>query len=183
MLPEIHEVKRRRKALGITQFQLAKEANISQSLVAKMEAGNIEPSYSIAKNVFLVLDKLENKNSKMAKDYRSKKIIKIDATDKAKSAIGLMKKNNISQLPVFEGQAIIGSFSEKTILDRIATGESIEVLEMEKVADIMDDPFPTINDDTPVNSFISLLQHNQALVVLKKGKPIGIITKSDMLKR
>ena len=183
MLPDIVEIKRRRKVLGITQNQLAKESAISQSLIAKLESGKLEPSYSIAKNIFLVLDKLENKTSKKAKDYSSNKIIKIDSDDKVKTAVGLMKKNNISQLPVFDGNSVVGSFSEKTVLDKILEGESIEIIENEKVADVMGDPFPTINEETPLNSFISLLQHNQALLVLRKEKPIGVVTKSDLLKK
>ena len=183
MLPDIIEIKKRRKILGITQSRLAKESAVSQSLIAKLESGKLETSYSIAKQIFLVLDKLENKTSKKAKDYSSNKIIKIDLGDKVKAAISLMKKNNISQLPVFDGNSFVGSFSEKTILDKIAEGESVEVLEGEGVGDVMEDPFPSINEDTPLNSFISLLQHNQALLVLRKGKPVGVITKSDLLKK
>jgi len=183
MLPDIVEIKRRRKVLGITQNQLSKDAHVSQSLIAKLESGKLEPSYSIAKNIFLVLDKLENKTSKKAKDYSSGKIIKVEAGEGVKAAISIMKRHDISQLPVFDGNSFVGSFSEKTVLDKIAEGGSIEDLEMERVSDVMGEPFPSINEDTPINSFVGLLQHNQALLVLRKGKPSGVITKSDLLKK
>ncbi len=182
MLPNLDEIKRRRKVLGLTQIQLAKESGVSQSLIAKLEVGKLEPTYTNAKKIFFVLDKLENKNSKKAKDLMSTKIIKIESSDIVKNAIKLIKKNNISQLPVFESENVVGSISEKTILDKIAEGEDIELLEKENVGDVMENPLPTINEDTPINSVVALLQHNQALLVLKKNKVEGIITKSDLLK-
>ena len=102
MLPSLEEIKKRRKVLGLTQTQLAKEAGVSQSLIAKLEVGKLEPTYTNAKKIFFVLDKLENKSSKKAKDIMSNKIIKIESKDQVRNAIKLMKKNNISQLPVFD---------------------------------------------------------------------------------
>ena len=182
MLPSLEEIKRRRRVLGLTQFQLAKEAGVSQSLIAKLESGKLEPTYSNAKKIFFVLDKLENKSSKKAKDHMSTKIIKIEPSDLVKNAIKLMKKNNVSQLPVFDGNANVGSISEKTILDKITSGESMEILQSEKIEDVMEDPFATISEDTPISSVATLLQHNQSLLILKKSKVSGIITKSDLLK-
>ena len=182
MLPELTEIKKRRKVLGLTQFQLAREAGVSQSLIAKLESGLLEPTYSKAKKIFFVLDKLENKSSKKAKDVMSNKILKIESRDFVKNAIKQMKKNDISQLPVFDSNLNVGSISEKTILDKIASGEDMKILESEKIEDVMDDPFPSINEDTPINSVAVLLQHSQALLVLKKNKLAGIITKSDLLK-
>ena len=43
---EIEQLKQIRKQLGLTQTEFAKEAGVSQSLVAKIEAGNIDPTYS-----------------------------------------------------------------------------------------------------------------------------------------
>ena len=182
MLPSLEEIKRRRKVLGLTQFQLAKEAGVSQSLIAKLESGKLEPTYSNAKKIFFVLDKLENKTSKKAKDIMSAKIIKIEASEPVKNAIKLMKKNNVSQLPVFDGNGNAGAISEKTILDKITMGEDIALLQNEKIQNVMEDPFPSINEETPISSLAALLQHNQALLILRKSKVAGIVTKSDLLK-
>ena len=46
---ELNEISRLRKQLGLTQAELAKLSGVSQSLIAKLEAGKIEPSYSKAK--------------------------------------------------------------------------------------------------------------------------------------
>jgi predicted transcriptional regulator len=42
--------------LGLTQGQLAKIAGVSQSFIAKIESGKIDPSYSKVKTIFDVLD-------------------------------------------------------------------------------------------------------------------------------
>ena len=47
MFPNISEIKKRRKKLEITQTQLAVHANVSQSMIAKIESNMIEPSYAI----------------------------------------------------------------------------------------------------------------------------------------
>lgn len=57
MLPSLDEIAKRRKLLGLTQKQLAKIAGVSQSFIAKIESGKIDPSYSKAKAIFDTLEK------------------------------------------------------------------------------------------------------------------------------
>src|SRR3989338_3454114 len=45
MLPELSEIGKRRRRLGVTQTQLAKLAGVSQSLIAKIEAGKVYPHF------------------------------------------------------------------------------------------------------------------------------------------
>ena len=49
----------RRRALGLTQSQLAGLSGVSQSYIAKLEAGKIEPSYSKVQAIFEALFELE----------------------------------------------------------------------------------------------------------------------------
>ena len=42
-MDELIELKKLRKKLGLTQNQLAKRANVSQSLIAKIESNKIDP--------------------------------------------------------------------------------------------------------------------------------------------
>jgi len=52
MLPELSEIKARRKQLGITQEELAELAEVSQSLIAKIENSSIIPTYDRVKRIF-----------------------------------------------------------------------------------------------------------------------------------
>ena len=52
MLPTLEIIPDRRRKLGLTQSQLASLAGVSQSYIAKLEAGKIEPSYIKIKSIF-----------------------------------------------------------------------------------------------------------------------------------
>src|SRR2546426_157952 len=99
-----------------------------------------------------------------------------------RDAVDLMRKRGYSQLPVFDGNRCVGSISEKTILDRAARGEPLESLLNNRVRDIMDSPLPMVNDDTPLEMVLGLLQGNYGVLVTKGESTIGILTKSDILK-
>lgn len=182
MLPDLSEIKKRRKILGITQFKLARLSGVSQSLIAKLESGRLDPTYSNAKNIFLALEKLESSDSKRVKDVMSESLITVDSESLVKDAIKKMKRGNISQLPVFDGKNNVGSISEKTVLDKIEKGENLDRLMEEKIRDLMDGPLPSVNYDMPIKSAASLLQYNQGLIVLRKGRFVGFVAKSDLLK-
>ena len=182
MLPQIEEIKRKRMALGITQFKLAKLVGVSQSLIAKLESGNLDPSYSNAKKIFLALEKMEVADSKKVRNVMSNKLFKVGISDTVKIAINLMKRKGISQLPIFDGENNVGSISEKTVLDRLASGEDMDSLVTGRVEEIMDGTFPTVDEDLPVKAAAQLLQYSQGLLVLSKGKFIGFVTKADILK-
>ena len=67
MLPPIDEIERRRKSLGLGQRQLAKIVGVSQSMIAKIETGRINPSYLKTKTIFDLLESLERKIEVKAK--------------------------------------------------------------------------------------------------------------------
>jgi len=182
MLPKIEELMLRRKKLNLTQKQLSLISGVSQSIIAKIESNKVNPSYQIIKRIHDVLENLENKNEVKAGKIMNKKIIHINKNDKIIKAIELMRKFGFSQLPVFNKTRSIGSISEKTILNLISTGKDLKELSNEKIDSILDENFPTISEDTPLSAVSSLLQYNSAILVTKKDKTIGIITKSDLLK-
>ena len=57
-LPDVRDIGRRRKAAGLTQKELALRAGVSQSIVAKIESGSVQPSYEIVRRLFAVFDDL-----------------------------------------------------------------------------------------------------------------------------
>lgn len=181
MLPNLDEIKQRRKKIGLTQFELAKEAGISQSLIAKIESKKVEPSYSAVQKIFDVLQRHESKKSLKAKDIMSKNMLLVQKDDKISKAIKVMKENNFSQLPVFSEKHLVGSISEKAILDKtIEIGvKSVSSL---LVKDIMTNPFPTVAEDTPLNVLLTLLQHNWAVLITRKDDIVGIVTAADIFK-
>ncbi len=180
MLYELNQIKQIRQKLGLTQTQLAKLSNVSQSLITKVERGQIEPSYPIAKKIFETLEEqLHSKQHiKLARDVCEKKIISIKPDASIKDAILKMEKKAISQLPVEKDDVFIGSITEITIVRNF---ENIKDKNM-KVEDIMDDPFPIMPDKTPVNLIVDVLKTYPAVIITKNGKSTSIITKADLMK-
>jgi len=181
MLYELTRIKQMRKKLDITQTELAKLADVSQSLIAKIEKGNIEPSYSIARKIFSILDEqIAHKQKKIvAKNISSNILVAIKYNDSIAKAIQLMKKHAISQMPVIKDNIIIGSISEETIINNY---DKISNRTM-AVEHVMDEPFPTILSDTSISLIRDILKSYNAVILMKSGRPIGIITKADLLKQ
>ncbi|MBI2129838.1 CBS domain-containing protein [Candidatus Woesearchaeota archaeon] len=118
-MPELEEIKILRRKLGITQSDLAKLANVSQSFIAKLEARLIEPSYTKTKKLFEVLASFKEEKEPKAEQLMIKKIISLKPNDKVDSAIKLMRKHAISQVPVVERSNVVGIISEATIINNI----------------------------------------------------------------
>src|SRR3989442_5090468 len=57
MLPSLGEIPKKRKELGLTQSRLAVSAGVSQSIIAKIEAGSVDPSYSVVQRLFSALER------------------------------------------------------------------------------------------------------------------------------
>ena len=59
MFPELTSISIRRRRLGLTQKKLSAKAEISQSLLTKIERGLVIPNYKTACNIFEILDEQE----------------------------------------------------------------------------------------------------------------------------
>jgi len=182
MLPDLGEIKQRRKQFSLTQSELAHRAGVSQSLVAKVEAGNLVPGYDNAKRLFDVLDQLHDEVKVRAADLLTQKVLSIPSGASLAKAVKAMKEKGVSQLPVIDDDKIVGTISEKDILQRIQGAEQAIDLGQLTVKEVMGEPMPMVHEDASFNLISSLLEHYPAVLIGKKGKPTGIISKSDLLK-
>ncbi len=182
MLPQLEEIQKKRRKLGLRQAELAKLAGVSQSLIAKLESGRVSPSYENARAIFEALERLEEKEQGKARDILTRNVMSISRREPLSKAILLMKKNEISQLPVLDGHNVVGSVSEQTILNKLAGGIDPSKLSSLAVENVMDESFPRIDEDTPLPAVSALLRYNPAVLTAKKGKITGIITKADLFK-
>jgi cystathionine beta-synthase len=100
-------------------------------------------------------------------------------------AIALLQDFGISQMPVSEAasgdalEAIVGSISEKGLLDRaFRDPTAVE----RTVGEVMDRPLPTIDADaTLAETFGQLTGGASAVLAVRGGRPVGIVTKLDLL--
>jgi len=182
MLPSIDEIEKRRKNLGLTQKQLSKLSGVSQSTIAKIETGRIGPSYSKTKAIFDTLQNLQRKTETKAKDILQENVVGIQKSELVSTAAKTMHETGFSQLPVLDGSQPVGSISERTVLDRMLKGHDLSELSRLRVEEIMDEAFPSIDPETPLDLVSALLQYSSAVLVTKRGEILGIITKADLLK-
>jgi predicted transcriptional regulator len=182
MLPLLEEIGRRRRLLALSQKQLANLSGVSQSMIAKIESGRISPSYLKTKAILDTLEGLERKNELKAGDLSHGKIVKIQARDQVVKGVRLMRETGFSQLPVFDGEKLVGSLTEKVILQRLVSAQNPEEISKQVIEQIMDEAFPTVNEDTPISMVSALLGYEPAVLVTRKGHVVGIITKADLLK-
>jgi predicted transcriptional regulator len=180
---EIGDIKKLRKAHGLTQRQLAKITGLSQSYIAKIESGRIDPSYSKVQNIFKALESMRQNSAQNAAGIMNTGLIWIYGDESVRDAVKVMHESSISQLPVFDREhRVIGSISERSIVEAMGKGKDIIKLYQMKVSEIMDPPFPLVDEVAPVELVAKILTFYNAVLVTKLGKVIGIITRSDLLK-
>jgi len=182
MLPTIDEVAKKRRMMGLTQQKLARLAGVSQSLIAKLEAHKIDPSYTKVKAIFDSLEHLQNKTEVRAEEILHNKLIGIQKRDVVSKAVQTMAEYGYSQLPVFDGEYAVGSISEKTIIEKVSAGKDLSQISKCSVGEVMEEAFPQVGEDAPLPLISSLLQVYSAVLISTKGKVVGIVTKADLLK-
>ena len=182
MLPNLQEIGRRRKLLSMSQKELAKISGVSQSMIAKIESGRISPSYIKTKSIFDTLENLEQRNELKAKDICHSKVVSVQTHDIVAKGIRVMRETGFSQLPVFDEGKVVGSLTEKIVLERIFAAPKPDEVSRQPIDSIMDDAFPMVSEETPLSMVSALLQYTPAVLVSKRGHVQGIITKADLLK-
>ena len=178
--PELQEIKRLRKKHNLTQTQLAKLASVSQSLIAKIEAGTVDPTFSHVSRILEVLNSMERGKEPKAEQLITHKIITVGKNEPLSKVIKEMKNYGISQLPVMEDGRVIGLVSETTIIEKIAEGKDQSKLQ---VKDVMVEAPPVIVKTTPLTAVTELLRYSPLVIVAENGRPKGVITKADVLKK
>ena len=110
-------------------------------------------------------------------------------TEQVGAAIEKLQAYGISQMPVSEAHAdapnadridaIVGSISEKGLLDRTYRDPSV----VERtVGEVMDPPLPIVQVSASLDDAFRLLSGAvSALVAVRAGQPAGIVTKLDLL--
>ncbi len=181
-IPTSEELKRYRKRLGKTQTELAREANVSQSLIARIERGSIDPRVSTLKKIIQALKNQEQGITPSAKDLMRTPIISVSPEDPLKKAFKFMEENNISQMPVLKKGIQMGSISEESIIHEMTSGKDPSSLSNLKVEDIMGRGFPVVTPETDSETISRLVEFNPYVLVVEREKIVGIITKSDMLR-
>ena len=155
---------------------------VSTSMINQIESGRSQPSYETAKRIFDSLANLEGRSSShTAGDFCSKEVVKLKPSHTLHDAIKKMHQLSISQIPIFDGNDVVGVISEDGIVKHLADVGEAE-LKKAKLSDTMEPVPPIVDYTTPANVLVPLIRYSKCILVSKKSKVIGIITASDTLK-
>ena len=99
-------------------------------------------------------------------------------------AVQILQEYGVSQMPVVRAEPpimaaeVAGSVSERRLLDVLYAGEA-------KLADPvelhMDEPLPTVGAGAGVEEAVGALRDADALLVQEDGRPVGVLTRQDLL--
>ncbi len=109
----------------------------------------------------------------------SKKLLTIKPGQTVAEAIAIMKEYDIENLPVKNGEGIIGSLSEGGLFNKILSDPEIKDHTVESV---MENQYPVVEFDTPVEKLSKLISRQSGAVLGKdETGNYHIVTKYDII--
>ena len=194
-LPDLDKIRQMRKRLNLSQRELASMAGVSQSLIAKIERGSIDPSYSNVRKILMAFEEVLRKRKvegvKLGAqltvgDLATRGVISVSPEQTVGECVDRMMKGRFTQLPVMVGDKVVGGITDDRIRDytieETRNGrKSYDGVMSTKVEEMMMDPFPILSEDTPIELASVHLQREEAILVSRKGQIVGILTSADFL--
>ena len=125
---------------------------------------------------------LETKTFSSARDIiagRKNKVISVSVSDKVGDAITKMTHEGISQVPVMDGNHVVGSLTDSNVLKLLIEDSEVK---NKKVVEVMNPPFLFVGLDNTLDVLSSLItKENAALLVHDANEQVHIITRADLL--
>jgi len=111
---------------------------------------------------------------------KGRSVITVGPNDPVRLALQLMKEYDISQLPVIDDNEFIGAVLESTVLNFMLDNPTEHA--NKSVSDMMDPPFPMVEEDLPVSALNSyFLDKKPAVMAKDRAGNFHILTKYDIL--
>lgn len=103
----------------------------------------------------------------------------VSPEDTLGKAVALMAQHNVSQLPVLKDGLRVGSLHESTLVRHLQLDGDFE---KSSVGEVMGKPFPELDIRTPLDEAVRvLLSGHSAILATQDGKPLQVITRSDLI--
>ncbi|SKE48297.1 cystathionine beta-synthase [Mycobacteroides abscessus] len=105
-------------------------------------------------------------------------------SETVRDAIEILREYGVSQMPVVGAEPpvmageVAGSVSERELLSAVFEGRAQLA---DAVAQHMSPPLPLVGSGEPLSTAESMLRDTDAVMVVDEGKPVGVITRHDLL--
>jgi cystathionine beta-synthase len=110
--------------------------------------------------------------------------VHVHPNETIREAIDILREFDVSQIPVVKAEPpvmvaeIVGTVEESALLEAVFTGKAAL---SDPVSKHMSAPLPMIGSKEPVSAAVTAFETASALTVLDNGKPVGVITRQDLL--
>jgi cystathionine beta-synthase len=106
-------------------------------------------------------------------------MVSVREDDVVKDVLDLLRKYEISQMPVMRGSEIVGSVNDVAVMQAVFDQQD---LLHEPVRDVMGRPFPSLETSADIDSAYKLLTlANAAILVTENERPVGVVTRQDVI--
>ena len=105
-------------------------------------------------------------------------------TETIRDAIEILREYGVSQMPVVGAEPpvmageVAGSVTERDLLTAVFEGHASLA---DPVSQHMSEKMPQIGAGEPAADAVAALEHRDALLVVEGGKPVGVVTRQDLL--
>ncbi|ALR10971.1 cystathionine beta-synthase [Mycobacteroides saopaulense] len=105
-------------------------------------------------------------------------------SETVRDAIEILREYGVSQMPVVGAEPpvmageVAGSVSERELLSAVFEGRAQLA---DAVSQHMSPPLPLVGSGEPLSTAGSMLRDTDAVMVVDEGKPVGVITRHDLL--
>ncbi|MFC6286307.1 cystathionine beta-synthase [Nocardioides sp. GCM10027113] len=118
------------------------------------------------------------------KDGKLPDLVHTHPSETIAEAVHILQEYGVSQMPVVRAEPpivaaeVAGSVSERTLLDALFAGTAKLT---DPVEEHMSAPLPTVGSNESARGAVKLLEHADAVLVHEDGKPVGVLTRQDLL--
>jgi cystathionine beta-synthase len=106
-------------------------------------------------------------------------LITVQQDDTVKTALDLLRRYEISQIPVMHGRDQVGSINDVGVMQSVF--DHSDILH-QPVSEVMARPFPALEQSEEIERAYKLLTlANPAIVVTDEGEPIGVLARQDVI--
>jgi cystathionine beta-synthase len=118
------------------------------------------------------------------KDGRLPDLVHTHPGETLAEAVQILQEYGVSQMPVVRAEPplvaaeVAGSVSSRTLLDALFAGHAKLT---DPVEQHMSPALPTIGANADAHDAVALLEGADALLVQEEGKPVGVVTRQDLL--
>jgi len=118
------------------------------------------------------------------KDGRLPDLVHTHPGETIAEAVAILQEYAVSQMPVVRAEPpivaaeVAGSVSDRALLDALYAGTARLT---DRVEDHMSPPLPTVGSTEAARDAVAMLETADAVLVQEDGKPIGVLTRQDLL--